>query len=234
MEGEMALRAKRVVRRPAPSARITATAQRRSRGGAWSLLLPILFVLVAVPVEAVGLTSSFGPVAGNPADKLVRLPIDAYAYDRASRCESRPDPGMLALESWFKRNARGSSWGIMRCSRLGSGYSLHAEGRALDWRLNVHRLSERREASRLIKLLLATDRVGTRHALARRMGIQEIIWNCEAWWSGSSGTVRYSACYDSSGRAKRVNDTTAHRDHMHIGMHRRGAAKRTTYWTRGR
>ena len=57
--------------------------------------------LVAVPAGAYALTSSFGPVAGNPADKLVRLPIDPYAYDRASRCERRPDPGMLALESWL-------------------------------------------------------------------------------------------------------------------------------------
>lgn len=190
--------------------------------------------LVAVPAGARTLASSFGPVAGNPADGLVRLPIDPYAYDRASRCERRPDPGMLALESWLERNAGGSSWGIMRCSRLGSGYSLHAEGRALDWRLSVHRRAERREAARLMRLLLATDRAGNRHALARRMGVQEIIWNCEAWWSGSRGTVRYSACFDSKGRPKRVDDTTAHRDHMHIGMSRRGAAKRTTFWTRGR
>ena len=196
-------------------------------------MVAVAVALAIVPVNALALTSSFGPVAGNPADALVRLPIDPYAYDRASRCEGRPDPGMLAFESWLDRNAGGSSWGIMRCSRLGSGYSLHAEGRALDWRLSVHR-TDRREATRLMRLLLATDKAGNRHALARRMGVQEIIWNCEAWWSGSSGTVRYSACFDSRGRPKRVDDTTAHRDHMHIGMNKRGAAKRTTFWTRGR
>ena len=199
--------------------------------------LPVLALVVtlaslALPAGASGVTTSFGPVAGNPANALAKLPIDGYAYDRASGCKRSPAPGMLSLERWLEGNALGSSWGIMRCSRLGSGYSLHAEGRALDWRLSVHRRSDRREATRLIKLLLATDRAGNAHALARRMGVQEIIWNCEAWWSGSRGTVRYSACFDSKGRPKRVDDTTAHRDHMHIGMSKRGAARRTTFWTR--
>ena len=74
----------------------------------------------------------------------------------------------------------------MRCERLGpDSFSLHAEGRAIDWHLDAARRAERREARRLIDLLLAKDRVGNPHALARRMGIQEIIWNCRSWWSGS-------------------------------------------------
>ena len=200
-----------------------------------ALALAVVLTLLAFTThstQAGAVTSSFGPVAGNPADDLLRFPIDPYAYDRATGCKRSPSPGMLSIEHWLDVHARGSSWGIMRCSRLGSGYSLHAEGRALDWRLSVHSDADRREATRLMKLLLATDRAGNRHALARRMGIQEIIWNCEAWWSGSRGTVRYSACFDSSGRPKRVDDTAAHRDHMHIGLSRAGAAKRTTWWTR--
>ena len=116
--------------------------------------------LAAIPVEALAITSSFGPVANNPADALVRLPIDPYAYDRASRCESRPDPGMLALEtgSTATREDRRGHHALLR---LGSGYSLHAEGRALDWKLNVHRTADRRGAARLMRLLLATDKAET-------------------------------------------------------------------------
>src|SRR5918999_1506911 len=93
--------------------------------------------------------------------------------------------------------------------------------------------ADRREARRLIDLFLATDRAGNEHALARRMGIQEIIWNCRSWWSGSEGMDRYSACFTERGkRRKRVNYTAAHKDHIHIGLSRAGARKRPSFWAR--
>ena len=121
----------------------------------------------------------------------------------------------------------------MRCERWGKGRaSLHAEGRALDWHLNVHNGADRREADRIIKLLLAPDRAGNLHALARRMGVQEIIWNCRSWYSGSDSLRPYSPCYDAKGRSKKIDDTTAHRDHIHFGVNWRGAKMRTTFWSR--
>jgi hypothetical protein len=173
-------------------------------------------------------------LAANPANRLIRLPIDDYGYDRAKRCHKRPAKGMVALQHWLESNARGASWGIMRCEKLGKrNYSLHAEGRALDWHLNARNRVERRAADRLIRLLLAPDSAGNPHALARRMGIQEIIWNCRSWWSGSEGMDKYSLCFDRKGRRKkRVNDTLAHRDHVHIGMSLDGARMRTSFWRR--
>jgi hypothetical protein len=41
--------------------------------------------------------------------------------------------------------------------------------------------------SNSIKLFLARDMAGNNHALARRMGIQELIWNRKAWFSGDGG-----------------------------------------------
>ena len=42
----------------------------------------------------------------------------------------------------------------------------------------------------------------------------------------------YSVCYTDSGRSRtRVNQTAAHRDHIHIGMTKAGAAGRTSYWS---
>lgn len=170
----------------------------------------------------------------NPANRLAAMPIDDYQYDHATHCKKRPARGTIALQRWLEHNAAGASWGIMRCEKWGkNSASLHAEGRAIDWHLDSRDRGQRRAANRLIKLLLATDRRGNRHALARRMGIQEIIWNCRSWWSGSDGMGPYSVCYRENGkRIKNVNFTAAHKDHIHLGLSRRGAKKRTTFWSR--
>jgi hypothetical protein len=193
-----------------------------------------LVALLALPAVAfAGFGNVFRPVQGNPADRLGHLEIDDYRYDRATRCRKRARPGTEALSGWLAQNAGGSSWGIMRCEKWGrNSASLHAEGRALDWHLNARNRSERREAERIIKLLLAPDKFGNPHALARRMGVQEIIFNCRSWWSGSSSMGRYSRCYDDKGRRIRVDDTNAHRDHIHFGLNWRGARMRSTFWSR--
>jgi hypothetical protein len=161
-------------------------------------------------------------------------PIDDYAYDRATRCVKKPMPGTLAMLRWLERHVMGQFWGIMRCEKLSRrDYSLHSEGRAIDWHLDARRARDRRAARRLIDRLLATDRHGNPHSLARRMGVQEIIWNCRSWWSGADGMDRYSLCFTRKGkRRKHVNATLAHRDHIHIGLSRAGARKRTSFWRR--
>ena len=193
-------------------------------------LRPALLALVVV-IAALPASPALGATA-NPADKLADLPIDDYAYDRATDCRKRPTQGALALVDWLESNARGTFWGIMRCERWGKkSASLHAEGRAVDWHLDAARPADRREARRLIDLWLATDRAGNEHALARRMGIQEIIWDCRAWWSGSDQPAGYSPCYSRRGKPRRrVDATTAHRDHLHIGLNRMGAARLSSFW----
>jgi hypothetical protein len=167
----------------------------------------------------------------NPADRLAAVPIEDYRYDRATRCLKRTPPGTLALQEWLEQNVRGESWGIMRCEKWGKrSASLHAEGRAIDWHLDAHDPTDRRAARKLIDLLLAGDRMGNPHALARRMGVQEIIWDCRSWWSGSEAMGRYSACVGPNGKPARIDDTTAHRDHVHIGLNRAGARMRTSFW----
>jgi hypothetical protein len=172
------------------------------------------------------------PLKGNPADKLAGKPIDDYRYDHATRCKRNPSQGALALQDWLGLHVRGISWGIMRCEKLSKrNYSLHSEGRAVDWHLDVTDPTDRRAARKLIRLLLATDSAGNEHALARRMGVQEIIWDCRSWWSGSDGMDDYSVCYDGKGkRRKGVSPTLAHRDHVHLGLSRVGAAERTSFW----
>lgn len=195
----------------------------------------VALVILAALAVAVPAAAQFEAVPGNPADRLISEPIESPRYDHARKCRRTPTPGARALQAWLEENWRGESWGIMRCERLGRrNYSLHAEGRALDWHLDTRDRAERREADRLIKLLLAPDRAGNPTALARRMGIQEIIWNCRAWWSGAERMQRYSACYERRRgrlrRKRRVNRTIAHRDHIHFGLNRKGAWLKTSFW----
>lgn len=195
---------------------------------ALACLLLVLAVLGS-PAAANAYPLSFGPVARNPADRLAALPADPERYDHSRRCARRAAPGTLALERWLASHWRGTSWGILRCERLSKrGFSLHADGRALDWHLDAAVPADARAARRLISLLLAPDRLGTPHALARRMGVQEMIWSCRAWWAGGAGMDPYSVC-----ARRRVDRTTAHRDHVHLGLSRPGAAARTSFWTSG-
>jgi hypothetical protein len=181
----------------------------------------------ALPLDTV-----FGPVAHNPAEQLVTLPLDDGEYDRATHCVKQPTAGATALVKLLPSlSPRGVNWGINRCEKWGpKSASVHAEGRAIDWHLDVHNRADRADAEHLIRTLLAPDSIGNSYALARRLGVQGLIWDCRSWWA--DGTLhRYSACVDKAGHWKRrVDDTTAHRNHVHIELNKAGAAKKTSWW----
>ncbi len=182
---------------------------------------------------------SIGAVASarlnnNPANdkRLIDKPIEDPRYDGAHGCRNDPPKGMKALESWLEKNVRGETWGIMRCESWGGGdYSVHAEGRAIDWHLDARQAAEKRAAMNLIKTLIERDRNGNASALARRMGVQGIIFDCKSWWSGQSELGRYSYCYTNNGkRKKNLDPTQAHVDHVHLELNWPGARKRTSFW----
>jgi hypothetical protein len=197
-----------------------------------ALALVLLTVLLAGPAAAFRLGHAPAPVAHNPADRLAGLPPDPERYDPATHCAPKPKPGMVALVSWLDRHALGVSWGTYRCERWGAHEaSLHAENRAVDWHLDVGQPTDRREARRLIELFLAPDRAGTPHALARRMGIEEIIWDCSCWAAGMTEFEAYAPCLSKHGNLRQaVDPTIAHRNHLHIGLSKAGAARRTSFW----
>jgi hypothetical protein len=194
-------------------------------------VLAVAILLAFVPAARAIYPTTFEAVPSNPAEQLATLPIEAFQVDPATHCQKGARPGTKALAKWLGKHAKGENWGIYRCEKWGKhSASLHAEGRALDWRLNVKKPREKKEAIRLISMMLAPDAAGRPAALARRMGVQEIIWDCQYWggFSGQTGTAltHYSAC------TKGVDKTTAHRNHVHFGLNKRGAAKQTSWWTR--
>ena len=183
----------------------------------------------AVPAasQAYRLPEDLGPVSGNPANKLATIAIDDEVYDPATHCDARPRKGVVAAIRWLERNASGLNWGTYRCEKWGrSSASLHAESRAIDW----HPTS-RDAAAKLIEELLAPDKAGNQHALARRMGVEELIWDCSYWGAGAPQFAKYDYCYGRSGKRKKgLNPTAAHMDHVHIGFTKKGAAGRTSFW----
>lgn len=200
------------------------------------LVLAFVAILGVAPAAAharIELPAEPRPVPGNPAEHLAHTPIEDSAYDPATRCLRTRRPGVDAMVAWLAAHHRGVFWGSYRCERWGEGRaSLHAEGRAIDWHLDARRPSDRAAATRLIRLLLSPDSMGEPHALARRMGVQELIWDCEYWAAGLDGFRAYRACFGRDGVTPRrnVSATIAHRDHLHIGMTKAGAMGRTSFW----
>jgi hypothetical protein len=196
-------------------------------------LLVVLGLFVPAAAQAYDWPTAYTSVAHNPADALAEQPIENSTYDPATHCSSKRRPGMDALVNWLKGHAGGVFWGTYRCEKWGpKSASLHAENRAVDWHLDVDVPADRREAARLISLFLAPDRLGQPQALARRMGIEEIIWDCGYWGAGMSQFRPYSVCLSRRGKLKKhVDKTLAHRDHLHIGLTKAGAAKKTSFWT---
>ena len=197
-------------------------------------LLPVIILaLTATSAHAYPrLPVPLPPVKDNPADRLVDTVIEDSRYDRATRCAKRAKPGVAAMAAWLDANARGVFWGSYRCEKWGrNSASLHAENRAIDWHLDVAVKADRRAADRLFRLLLAPDAAGNPQALARRMGVQELIWDCGYWGAGMSGFQPYGPCYTKRGMLRtKVNKTIAHRDHIHIGMSKPGARAQTSFW----
>ena len=190
------------------------------------LLIPLL-TLLALPAVALAART-------NPADALVDIPIEASTYDKATHCSSKSRPGVVKMTEWLEQNTRGVFWGSYRCEMWGKKEaSLHAENRAIDWHLDVDVPADRRAANQLIDLLRATDAAGNTQALARRMGVEELIWDCEYWAAGMTEFIPYRVCFTKRGKEiKGVNKTVAHRDHVHIGMTKAGAAAKTSFWRR--
>ena len=167
------------------------------------LVLPLLALcLLAAPAaHAFRLPDeALRPMANNPADRFLQIGIDPIEYDAARRCTPKEKPGVAAFTRWLQRNARGVFWGSYRCEKWGKGSaSLHAENRAVDWHLDAYDRTDRAHAAGLIAMLLAPDAEGNPHALARRMGVQEIIWDCSYWSAGMTDFKQYSPCFKRNG-----------------------------------
>ena len=139
------------------------------------------------------------------------------------RCLGRAQPGTVSLRRYIEHWFRGHSLGIYNCRNVaGTNHlSTHAEGRALDWALNAEVPRQHREARRIIHYFLRDDSFGKPRAMARRWGIEVIIYN-EHIWSVTHDHEGWRPCGDSC---------SDHVDHLHIEQNWRGAKRRLSAWS---
>lgn len=163
-------------------------------------------------------------LASSTATRLPTLPFgpsieDLGPYDDFRGCQSGDRIGVVAFKDFLHEHYPDRGWGIGRsCSAgFGSPRSLHKEGRALDWMRNVNRPAEKAEADEVIEWLLATDQHGHRYAMARRLGITQIIWNRRIW-----------ASYRPSWQPATAYG--GHIDHVHFSFNWAGARRETSFW----
>ena len=166
-----------------------------------------------------------GEVDGEAAPPSGTPRPEKLHWEGADGCSGASQPGtrdlLRYLEHWWPR---GESWGIDSC-RLPS---LHSEGRAIDYHLDVRSKEDRRAGHAIARFFTAKDSDGVKWAMARRFGIQEIIFDCRVWGAERrhEGWRRYFRC-DEAG----ANRTFQHKDHIHIGQSWQGATRKTTAWT---
>ncbi|MEU5402173.1 hypothetical protein ABZ348_23085 [Streptomyces sp. NPDC005963] len=147
--------------------------------------------------------------------------IDPYAlYEPQRDCDPTAKPGVVEFRDLVLAAYPGTtSLGITRACGSG-GQSEHKEGRAWDWGVNL--AGQEHLADDLIGWLLATDRHGNAHALARRFGIMYMIWNRRIWMANRS-----------SAGWQPYRGSSPHTDHIHFSFGWAGARKQTTWWTGG-
>jgi hypothetical protein len=203
--------------------------RRGARGRAAGIAVALALVaVVAVPASAHLITRQPGRDPGdvNPHDLPpyggTPSPERAVGDHTADSCTGKAQPGTVRLLKFIDHWFRGQSAGIYNCRNIAgtNTLSIHAEGRALDWKLDSGVPKQLRAAKRIRRFFLYTDLKGKRWAMARRFGIQQIIYNGHHWSTTHEGSGWHDCEWD-----------CGHEGHMHIEQRWKGAKKKTSAYT---
>lgn len=167
---------------------------------------------------AFALTVGLAPVAQaaipGPPSKTLPAALDVRTpYEPQVSCDPRAKPGVVAFAALMTARYKTGAQGTYRPCQ--GDTSEHYESRALDWMLNVKNPTQKAIANSLTAWLSAGN-----GAMARRFGINYIIWNRRIWgvYAPSRGWAAYKGA-------------VPHTDHVHISFSWDGAMKRTSWWT---
>jgi hypothetical protein len=180
----------------------------------------IVSALAAAALVAVMLTIG-QPSWAVPPTPSFPAAIDPYASYVEPTCDPTAKPGVVAWKGILKAEYGRADLGILRTCGQGDP-SDHWAGRALDYPFNAFDSGQLADANALLNWLLATDQYGNQHALARRLGIDYMIWNHKIWksYQPTAGWQAYSG-------------PNPHTDHIHFSFGWPGALKQTSWWTSG-
>ena len=174
---------------------------------------------VSASVLAFPLFTSPASAATYPYPKPSRtLPsaLDVAAgYQEGVLCLTENQPGAVAFANLLNATYGSHVYGILRrCA------AEHGEGRALDWMIDSTKPANLALANALTRWLVAPDAQGRPGAMARRFGINYIIFNRQQWkaWAPERGWTAYYG-------------VSPHTDHIHFSFNWDGAYKRTSWWS---
>ena len=170
----------------------------------------IAFPLLASPAQAATTYPYPKPSRTLPA----ALDVAAF-YQEGTRCLTENQPGAVAFAKLLNATYGTHTYGILRkCA------AEHGEGRALDWMIDSTKPDNLALANALTRWLAAPDAQGRPGAMARRFGINYIIFNRKQWkaWAPERGWTAYYG-------------VSPHTDHIHFSFNWDGAYKRTSWWS---
>ncbi len=177
-----------------------------------SLLSIPLGLSLAGGSASAALASSIPPPPTKPLPSELDI---APKYQEGFRCLSGDLPGPTAFAQLLNANYGKHVYGINRTCA-----AEHGEGRALDWMNNAYTADGLALGNAITRWLAAPDAQGRPGAMARRFGINYIIWNRQMWraYDPGRGWAPYSG-------------VSPHTDHIHISFTWDGAYQRTSWWT---
>jgi hypothetical protein len=155
-----------------------------------------------------------------PATRAFTADIEELAdAEPQQQCDPAAKPGVEAVRDLLRTTYGRTTIGIARDCSVGA-VSEHKEGRALDWMISATNNTQKAKADAFLAWLLATDRYGNTYAMARRLGIQYVIWNRRIWsaYRADEGWRRYSG-------------PSPHTDHVHLSFGWDGAMAKTSFFT---
>ncbi|HWO50904.1 MAG TPA: peptidoglycan-binding protein, partial [Ornithinibacter sp.] len=135
---------------------------------------------VSVSVLAFPLVAASSEAATFPYPKPSRtLPsaLDvAPGYQKGTLCLTQNQPGAVAFAQLLNATYGSRTYGILRTCA-----AEHGEGRALDWMISANNPEQLALANALTRWLAAPDAQGRPGAMAKRFGINYIIFNRQQW-----------------------------------------------------
>ncbi len=176
------------------------------------------------PSSAESLTLPKGKLTTDAGESTIAVPappwkplpsrLDAapgwqYSYS----CDPNNKLGMVAFAQLISQHYNRPRYSTSRSCKAGNT-SQHGEGRAVDWPMNVYDPSDKAIGDAVAYWLTTNN-----GEMARRFGVQSVIWNKRAWYLYSPGSWRD------------YNGPSPHTDHVHISFTWDGSMKRTSWWT---
>ncbi|KGN32397.1 hypothetical protein N802_18705 [Knoellia sinensis KCTC 19936] len=173
---------------------------------------------VSVSLLSIPMGISIASAATLPPPPTKPLPAEldiAPKYQEGYRCLDGNRPGPVAFAELLNAHYGKHVYGVNRRCALE-----HGEGRALDWMVNANTAAGLELGNAITRWLSNPDSEGRPGAMARRLGINYIIWNRQMWRAYDPG--RGWAPYSGS---------SPHTDHIHISFTWDGAYQQTSWWT---